>query len=146
MAPQVTGAKRYWHLLSRFAAASVVATAISQLVFLLVYALGAAPVVATITAWLAGAIPNFTLNRRTWGSTGRAGLRGEILRYAIISVTTALLAALATHNAETLAQASFPDTRSAQVAVVWGAFLGTYAVMFVIKFFLVDRLVFRRKP
>ncbi|RKT86244.1 Putative flippase GtrA (transmembrane translocase of bactoprenol-linked glucose) [Saccharopolyspora antimicrobica] len=144
MAPQVTGAKRYWHLLSRFAAASVVATAISQLVFLLVYALGAAPVAATITAWLAGAIPNFTLNRRTWGSTGRAGLRGEILRYAIISVTTALLAALATHNAETLAQTSFPDTRSAQVAVVWGAFLGTYAVMFVIKFFLVDRLVFRR--
>ncbi|MDA3646728.1 GtrA family protein [Saccharopolyspora indica] len=146
MAPQVTGAKRYWRLLGRFAAASVVATAISQLVFLLVYALGAAPVAATITAWLAGAIPNFTLNRRTWGSTGRAGLRGEILRYAIISVTTALLAALATHNAEVLAQTSFPDTRSAQVAVVWAAFLGTYAVMFVVKFFLVDRLVFRRNP
>lgn len=149
MAPQVTGttgAKRHWRLLGRFAAASVVATAISQVVFLLVYALGAAPVAATITAWLAGAIPNFTLNRRTWGSTGRAGLRGEILRYAIISVTTALLAALATHHAETLARTLFPDTRSAQVAVVWGAFLGTYAVMFVIKFFLVDRLVFRRKP
>ncbi|KAA5831242.1 GtrA family protein [Saccharopolyspora hirsuta] len=141
-APETTGAKRYWRLLSRFAAASAVATAISQVVFLVVYALGAAPVAATITAWLAGAIPNFTLNRRTWGSTGRAGLRGEILRYAVISVTTALLAALATHNAEALAQALFPDARSAQVAVVWGAFLGTYAVMFVLKFFLVDRLVF----
>ncbi|MGW1677416.1 GtrA family protein [Saccharopolyspora sp. NPDC002376] len=145
MAPQATettGAKRYWRLISRFAAASVVATAISQVVFLLAYSLGAAPVAATIMAWLAGAIPNFTLNRRTWGSTDRANLRGEILRYAIISVTTALLAALATHNAESLARSLFPDARSAQVAVVWGAFLGTYVVMFVIKFFLVDRLVF----
>ncbi|MER7014612.1 GtrA family protein [Saccharopolyspora sp. NPDC000359] len=138
-APETTGAKRYWRLLRRFAAASVVATAISQVVFLAVYALGAAPVAATITAWLAGAVPNFTLNRHTWGSTGRTGLRGEVLRYAVISVTTALLAALATHHAEAFAQSL---TRSAQVVVVWGAFLGTYAVTFVLKFFLVDRLVF----
>ncbi|GAA4618861.1 GtrA family protein [Saccharopolyspora hordei] len=144
-AQTATGARRYWRLLSRFAAASVVATTISQLVFLVVYALGAVPVAATVTAWLAGAIPNFTLNRRTWGSTGRAGLRGEVLRYAVISVTTALLAALATHHADDLARTVFPDARSAQVAVVWGAFLGTYAVMFVVKFVLVDRVVFARR-
>ncbi|PKW19305.1 GtrA family protein [Saccharopolyspora spinosa] len=133
---------RYWRLLSRFAAASVVATGISQLVFLLSYSLGATPVLATVLAWLAGAIPNFVLNRRTWGGGGRAALRGEILRYGAISVGTALLAALATHNAEALAHALFPAARAAQVVVVWGAFLGTYAVMFVVKFFLVDRLVF----
>ena len=135
-------ARRYWRLLTRFAAASVVATAISQVVFLTSYALGAAPVVATVLAWLGGAIPNFTLNRRTWGGGGRTALRGEILRYAVISVGTALLAAAATSYAEALARTAFPADRAPQIAVVWGAFLGTYAVMFVLKFFLVDRLVF----
>ncbi|GAA0520929.1 hypothetical protein GCM10011581_11380 [Saccharopolyspora subtropica] len=139
-------ARRYWRLLSRFAAASVVATGISQLVFLLSYSLGAAPVVATVLAWLGGAVPNFTLNRRTWGGGGREALRGEIVRYAVISVGTALLAALATHHAESLAHVLFPQSRPGQVAVVWGAFVGTYAVMFVVKFVLVDRLVFTARP
>ncbi|MCI2420421.1 GtrA family protein [Saccharopolyspora sp. K220] len=114
---------------------------------MLSYSLGATAVFATTLAWLAGAIPNFVLNRRTWGGGGRAALRGEILRYGVISVGTALLAALATHNAETLAHALFPDVRTAQIAVVWGAFIGTYAVMFVVKFVLIDRLVFTaRRP
>ena len=140
----VTGRARYWRLISRFAAASAVATGISQVVFLLSYSLGATPVVSTVLAWLAGAIPNFTLNRRTWGGGGREALRGELLRYGVISVGTALLAAGATHLAEIAATSAFPHTRPAQVAVVWGAFIGTYAVMFVIKFVLIDRLVFTR--
>jgi putative flippase GtrA len=132
----------YRRLLSRFAVASIMATGISQFAFLTSYSAGAPPVAATAFAWLSGAIPNFLLNRRTWGGGGHAALRGEILRYAAISVATALLAALTTSNAEGLASTLFPATRAAQVAVVWGAFLGIYAVMLVVKFFLVDRLVF----
>lgn len=130
---------RYWRLVSRFAAASAVATAVSQVVFVASYSLGAPPAVATVLAWLGGAIPNFELNRRTWGGGDRAALRGEILRYGVISVVTAVLAAFATSGAEHLAAELFP---AARVAVVWGAYVGTYAVMFVIKFVLVDRLVF----
>jgi putative flippase GtrA len=140
---------RYWHLMSRFVVASAVATGISQLVFLTSYSLGTAPEVATVLAWLAGVIPNFLLNRRTWGGGGRAALRGEILRYGAISVVTAVLAALATSNTEPLAHALFPTTRPAQVIIVYGAYVGTYGVMFVAKFFLIDRLVFtarRRAP
>jgi putative flippase GtrA len=142
-------AGRYWHLLSRFALASVVATAISQLLFFVSYAAGAAPAVATVLAWAAGAVPNFLLNQRTWGGGGRAALRGEILRYAAISIGTALLAAGATSGTEALAKTLFAHTRSAQIVAVWGAFAGTYAVMFFVKFYLVDRLVFtsnRRTP
>lgn len=133
---------RYWHLLSRFALASAVATAISQLLFLVSYAMGATAAVATVLAWAAGAVPNFVLNQRTWGGGGRAALRGEILRYAAISIGTALLAGVATGNAEALARNLFAQTRSAQVMAVWGAFAGTYAVMFFVKFYLVDRVVF----
>lgn len=136
---------RYWRLLTHFAAASVVATAISQLTFVVSYAVGAPAVVATVIAWLAGAIPNFVLNRRTWRRArggGQGTLRREAASYAAISVGTALLAALATSGAESLARTDFAGSRPLQVAVVWGAFCGTYAVMFVVKFVLVDRLVF----
>lgn len=136
--------RRYRHLVSRFAAASAVATGISQVVFLLSYSLGAAPTAATIAAWLAGAVPNFALNRRTWGDRGRDGLRGQLLRYGAISVGTALLAAGATHLAEGAARSAFPDSSTARIVVVWAAFAGTYGVTFVLKFFLVDRLVFSR--
>ncbi|MBA8825861.1 putative flippase GtrA [Saccharopolyspora lacisalsi] len=140
---------RYGRLLRRFVAASAVATTASQLVFLASYALGALPVTSTVLAWLAGAIPNFLLNRRTWGGGGSAELRGQLLRFAMVSVSTALLAALATSNTETLALRLFPQSPPGQVILVWGAFLGTYLVMFVVKFFLFDRVVFtarRREP
>ncbi len=133
---------RYWRLISRFAAASVVATGISQVVFLTSYVFGSAPVISTVLAWLAGAIPNFVLNRRTWGGGGQDALRGEVLRYGVISVGTAVLAAFATHSAEDLAIRWFAHSEAAQVGLVWAAFVGTYLVMFVLKFFLVDRLVF----
>lgn len=132
---------RYRRLVTRFAAASLVATAISQLVFVCTYALGAAPAAATVLAQLCGAVPNFVLNRRTWGGGGRDALRGEILRFAVVSVTTAALAALATSGAELLAMRQF-DAHLIRVAIVWGAFIGTYAVVFVVKFLLIDHLVF----
>lgn len=140
--------ERYWRLLRRFAAASAVATVGSQLVFVTSYALGATTLLATGLGWLTGASLNFGLNRRNWGSHGRAGLRGEILRFAVVSGATALVAAVATAYSEQLALEVFADSRSAQVVTVWAAFLGTYIVMFVAKFFLMDRLVFtgHRRP
>ncbi|WP_344130532.1 GtrA family protein [Saccharopolyspora halophila] len=129
-------------MLSRFAAASVIATVISQLVFLVSYSLGSAPIFATVLAWLAGAIPNFVLNRRTWGGGGRSALRGEIIRFGVISIGTALVAALAAHGAEILATSQFPHNRPAQIAIVWGAFAGTYVAMFAVKFVLFDKIVF----
>lgn len=142
---QATARRR--RLLSRFLAASVVATAISQVVFVTSYWATGLSVLATVLGWLGGAIPNFLLNRRSWGG-GERGLRSEIFRYGMISVATALLAGLATETAETFAAATFPDARPARVAIVWGAFLGTYVVMFAVKFVLTDRLVFsaRRPP
>lgn len=130
---------RYWRLVSRYAAASAVATVVSQLVFLASYSLGSPPPLATMLAWLCGAIPNFLLNRRTWG--GEA-FRGELARFAIVSIGTAVLAALVTTGVEQLAVTWFADSRPTQVALVQAAFLGTYLGMFVVKFFLIDRFVF----
>lgn len=138
----MTRHNRYWKLGSRFLGVSALATGIGQLVFLTSYALGAIPVLAAGLSWLAGAVPNFLLNRRNWGNHGHSGLRGQILRFGIISVSTALLAALVTSKADILAQSSFPDSRTTQILIVWGTFLGTYVVLYAIKFVLYDRVVF----
>lgn len=137
-----TGRRR---LVGSFAAASVVATGISQAVFVTSYWATGLAAVATVLGWLGGAVPNFLLNRRSWGA-GPHGLRGEVLRFAAISVATAVLAGLATQWAEGIAAASFPGGHPTRIAIVWGAFLGTYAAMFVVKFVLLDRLVFNARP
>lgn len=138
----ITRRGRHRWLLRRFAAASAVATVSNQLVFVTAYAAGASPVMATVLAWLAGAVPNFLLNRRTWGSGGRSALRGEVLRFLLISVTTALLAAVATSSVEPLALRLFSESPSARIALVSVVFVGTYAAMFALKFVLMDRVVF----
>lgn len=132
-------------LVGSFAAASAVATGISQAVFVGAYWATGLAAVATVLGWLGGAVPNFLLNRRSWGA-GPHGLRGELLRFGAISVATAVLAGLATKAAEGMAAAHLPDGHPARIAIVWGAFLGTYAAMFVVKFVLVDRLVFSARP
>ena len=53
-----------WLLWARYSASSVVATVVSQLAFALCYWFGAAAIVATLVAWLAGAVPNYVMNRR----------------------------------------------------------------------------------
>lgn len=144
--PKGNPRNRYWVLASRFMGASVVSFIASQAIFLTSYSLGAVPALATALGWLAGATPNFMLNRRNWGVRGRASLRREIVLFGMISVTTAVLAALISSAAEQLAITQFPDTRTMQVVVVWGAYLCTYVVMAVAKFFLFDRLVFTSPP
>ncbi|ASU78280.1 hypothetical protein CDG81_08245 [Actinopolyspora erythraea] len=136
------GTSRYWRLLRGFAAVSALATVSSQLVFVVSYWISSASTLATVLGWLAGAVPNFFLNRRNWGSTGRHQLRGELARFAVVSVTTFLLAAVATNYTEELAHNLFAASEFRRVLLVWGSYLGTYLLMFVLKFFLMDRLVF----
>lgn len=126
----------------RYGAGSIIAGVISQAVFVVCYAFGAVPMAASIAAFLAGAVPNYLLNRRwAWHSQGRADVLRETLPYAVIIVVTALAAAAATSLADAWVRAHVED-RGWQVALVAAAFLGTYGFMFVLKFVLFDRLVF----
>jgi putative flippase GtrA len=132
---------RLW---GRYAAGSVMAGVLSQAVFVACYALGALPVVASITAFVAGAVPNYLLNRRwAWRQRGRVDVGREMLPYVAIIVTTALTASVVTTAVDAWVRAAVAD-RFWQVVLVGAAFLGTYGVLFVIKFVLFDRLVFTR--
>jgi putative flippase GtrA len=129
-------------LWARYSASSVVATVISQVAFALCYWFGTTPLVATLVAWFAGAVPNYVLNRRwAWGRSGRAGR--ELLPYAIIVVTTAGAAALVTTVTDRVVRASI-DSHGWQTVLVSGSYLATYGVLFILKFVLFDRYVFAK--
>ena len=128
----------------RYASGSVVATVCSELTFVVVYGpLHVGPAWSSFLAWLAGAVPNYWLNRSwTWQRQGRPSLRHEILPYLVIIGLTLLLATLVTRAVDA-ALTNADIASSARVVLVAGAFLGVYAVMFVLRFFLLDRMFAR---
>jgi putative flippase GtrA len=125
----------------RYGAGSVVATICSQTTFLLVYGpAGASTTVASTLAWLAGAIPNYWLNRSwTWGRRGRPSMTRELLPYAAIVLGTLGVAIVAT--AVGAAALDHTDiSNAAQTFLVWGIYFLVYVVMFGLRFLLFDRL------
>lgn len=128
----------------RYAGGSVVATVCSELAFVVVYGpLHAGPAWSSVLGWVAGALPNYWLNRSwAWQRQGRPSLRHEILPYVVIIGLTLLLATVVTRAVD--GALTHADTASsARVVLVAGAFLGVYAVMFVLRFFLLDRMFAR---
>jgi putative flippase GtrA len=130
----------------RYAAGSVVATVCSEVTFLLLYGVvHTTPVVASVLGWLAGALPNYWLNRSwTWRRTGRPSLTRELLPYIAIVLGTLLLAAVSTSAVDS-ALSGTSTSHPVRVLLVGGTFLGVYGLIFLVRFFLLDRL-FRHAP
>lgn len=131
-----------WKLWFRYGASSVIAGVISEATFALTFWLGATATAASLIAFVAGAVPNYLMNRYwAWGRRDRIGGARELLPYLVIILSTALVATLITNAADAVVRGRVEDHLS-QTVLVSAAFLLTYGVMFVIKFFLFDRLIF----
>jgi putative flippase GtrA len=131
----------------RYGAGSIVATVCSQTTFLVLYGpVHASTTVSSTLAWLAGAVPNYWLNRSwTWGRRGRPSLTRELLPYAGIILGTLGLAIVATAAvAGALDGTSIADP--AQTLIVAGTYFLVYVVMFVFRFLLFDRLFAPKEP
>ncbi len=129
---------------SKFAAGSVAATVLSQLTLTGLFWLGGVnATTASLVAFVAGAIPNFIVNWKwTWGRSGRPALLRELLPYIAIIVGGGLAAtALTTLTDHVLAP--LVTDRGARTITLDIAYLSSYAILFVLKFALLDR-VFRR--
>jgi putative flippase GtrA len=132
---------------AKFTANSAVAAMISEATFVIVYgALDAGARLAGVVAFVAGAIPNWALNRRwTWRRRGRPRLGREVLPYIAVVISTAAAATALGGLADRWVR-GLDASRSLQVALVAIAYLLPYGVVFLIKFLLFDRVVFSDQP
>ena len=127
----------------RYAAGSGVAAAASEIMFVVAFGLlHAAAAVATVAAFLAGALPNWVLNRRwAWSRRDQVRVRGEVVPYVAIIVGALVITTAATTAANSLASGL---SHWAATLVVDGTFVVVTGGLFVAKFVLFDRVVFAR--
>jgi len=131
---------------SKYAAGSVVAFAVSNLVFLVCYGLGwTSPQVASVLSFTAGVPVNYVLNRRwAWQRRGRPTLRGELVPYGGVVAFSIAATALGTWATDRWLQA-VDVPRAVQVVIVDVAFIAINGGLFLTKYVLLDRLVFTER-
>jgi putative flippase GtrA len=128
--------------IARFAISSMVAAGTSAVVFPILYVLGASTTVCSIVAFAAGAIPNWTLNRRwTWKVEGRVALGREVFAYVLVSASTLVLLSLVTAWTHRHVQ-SIPSGHGVRVLLVTASYFGTLAVLYGVRYFLYERWIF----
>jgi putative flippase GtrA len=134
---------RLARVFTRFAAGSAVASVCSQLAFLLLFGmLGASAAIAGAVSFLAGAVPNFVIQRYwTWQRSGRVGVRRELAPYAAVVALNGALATGITAGVDHLVGASIQD-HAVRTAVLSATLFASFVLLFVLKFALLDR-VFR---
>jgi len=141
--PRSLASSRRWGTFLRYAAGSLIATACSEIVLIAGYTLlGLGPQTASVVAWVAGAVPNYLLNRRwAWRERGPSPLMRETLPYWLITLATAALAIGTTTAADDWV--SHAVTGRADRSFVLGViYQSTYVVAFAIKFVIFDGWVF----
>ena len=128
--------------LFKYGLGSIVAAVCSALAFALCYAAGLHTTPASAIAFVAGAIPNYILNRRwAWQRTGKVDVWREIVIYAVVSLVSFLAAAAAT-GATSSAVEHLDISSTSQTLLVTGAYVATYAALFFAKFLCFEVYVF----
>lgn len=126
----------------RYLTGSLVATVASHLSFLVVYALGWGPRLASVLGFVAGFVPNYQLNRRwTWERDGRSSWRREVLPYVAVVLSALVVVTVGTEWAEARITAlGLP--RQLEVVAVTVAFAAVNGALFVGKYLIYDRWLF----
>jgi putative flippase GtrA len=128
--------------ITRFAISSGIAAGTSAVVFPALYVMGASTTVCTVLAFFAGAIPNWTLNRRwTWKVQGRVAWGREIFAYFVISASTLLALSLATGWTNRQVQ-HIPAHHGLRVLLVTASYFAVLAVLYAARFFVYEHWIF----
>ena len=128
--------------ITRYALGSAVALLTSIVVFALLYVLGVGTTADSIAAFVAGAIPNWILNRRwAWRVEGRVAFGREIVGYISVSVLALVLSSVATGFTNHLVR-TIPAHHGIRVALVTLSYVFVQAVLFVAKFIAYEHWVF----
>ncbi|HLH64274.1 MAG TPA: GtrA family protein [Solirubrobacteraceae bacterium] len=128
--------------ITRYVIGSVIALGTSIVVFGLMYVLGFGTTACSVGAFVAGAVPNWVLNRRwAWRIRGRVSFWREVFAYVAISVLV-LVASSALTGWTNSQVDSIPSGHGIRVALVTAAYVLVQALFFVAKFLVYEHWVF----
>lgn len=128
---------------TKFAISSGVAAATSAVVFPVLYVIGLHTTLCTIIAFFAGAIPNWTLNRRwTWKVEGRVALGREVLAYLVISASTLVVLSLVTGATNRFVTRHVDPGHGLRAILVTGSYFAVLAGLYGVRFFLYEHWIF----
>lgn len=128
---------------TKFAISSGVAAGTSAVVFPACYVMGLHTTLCTIIAFFAGAIPNWTMNRRwTWKVEGRVAFGREILAYLVISVSTLVILSLVTGWTNRLVRHHVAPHHGLRALLVTASYFLVLAMLYGARFFLYEHWIF----
>lgn len=128
---------------TRYTVGSVFALATSVVVFALLYWAGVGTTADSISAFVAGAIPNWILNRRwAWGMRGRVNWGREIFGYVVISAIALVASSAGTAAAQHWVLHHVATGYGLRVILVTGAYVVVQAILFAAKFVVYEHWVF----
>jgi putative flippase GtrA len=129
---------------TKYAIGSVIALATSIVVFALMYViLNGHTTLDSIVAFIAGAIPNWVLNRRwAWKIKGEVAFLREIVAYIAISGVVLVASSLGTGAMQSWVKGHVTPHHGVRVILVTGAYVFVQAVLFVVKFVIYEKWVF----
>ena len=128
----------------RYAAGSAGAVLVSALAFAIAYRLlGLGPQLASGAAFLAGALVNFSASRFwAWQRRQRSGLGRYVVAYVLLALGMAVVALGVTSLTDAELAGADPTRRAILVEV---SYFATYAALFLVRFLVLDRVVFRSR-
>lgn len=129
----------------RYGSVSAISTTVSLVILgVLVGGLAFPAIWANVIATAVGTIPSFELNRRwVWAQSGERSLLRQALPFSLLSFSGLIISTIAVHLAS---DATRHSTRFVHTATVEIAVLGSYGVLWLLQFFLCDRILFRTRP
>lgn len=128
--------------ITRYTIGSIVAAATSAVVFAVLYIMGVGTTACSVIAFIAGAIPNWTLNRRwAWQVKGRVAFGREVVGYVVVSALTLLASSEATAWTQHQVM-SLPAHYGLRVALVTASYLAVFAILFAVRFVIYERWIF----
>jgi putative flippase GtrA len=131
--------------LARYATVSAISTSVTlALLGVLVYTKALTPGWANVVATAVGTVPSFELNRRwVWAKQGRRSLGREVAPFCTLSFAGLALSTLAVsvvaHWSRDAGMTNGDTALLSQAANV-----ATFGALWVVQFFMLDRLLFRR--
>jgi putative flippase GtrA len=128
--------------ITRYTIGSIVAFGTSAVVFPLLYVSGVGTTGCSIGAFVAGAVPNWVLNRRwAWKIRGKVNFWREIFAYVVISLIQLAATSASTGWTNAHVQSIAPG-HGVRALLVTASYLVVFVVMFAAKFAVYEFWIF----